>query len=82
MLKDITLGQFFPGESIIHRMDPRVKIIVTILYIVTLFLAQGPVGYALMIADLAAIILISRINLKSSRAACGLWSSSSSLPRS
>ncbi len=64
MLKEITLGQYFPGESVVHRMDPRVKIIVTIVYIVSLFLAEGPIGYALMFAALAAIILISRISLK------------------
>ncbi|MBQ3880818.1 MAG: energy-coupling factor transporter transmembrane protein EcfT [Oscillospiraceae bacterium] len=64
MLKDITLGQYFPGESVIHRMDPRVKIIVTILFIVTLFLAEGPISYGLMVLATIAIILISRINLK------------------
>ena len=41
MLKDITLGQYFPGESIIHRMDARVKIVVTFAYIITLFLAMN-----------------------------------------
>ena len=64
MLKDITLGQFFPGESVIHKMDPRVKIIITIVYIVTLFLAEGPIGYAILFATLAGIILVSRISLK------------------
>ena len=39
MLKDITLGQYFPGNSVIHRMDPRSKLIIVILYIVVLFLA-------------------------------------------
>ena len=39
MLKDITLGQFFPGKSPIHRMDPRTKLILTVVYIVALFLA-------------------------------------------
>ena len=41
MLKDITLGQFFPGESFIHRLDPRTKLIMVIVYIVALFLAKG-----------------------------------------
>jgi len=64
MLKDITLGQYFPGESIIHRMDARVKIVVTFAYIITLFLADEPIGYALMFLTLAAVTLISKINLK------------------
>ena len=50
MLKDITLGQFFPGNSAVHRLDPRVKIVLTVAFIVLLFLAQGPVSYALIIA--------------------------------
>ena len=41
MLKDITLGQFFPGNSAVHRLDPRVKIVLTVAFIVLLFLAQG-----------------------------------------
>lgn len=64
MLKDITLGQYFPGETVIHRMDPRVKIIVTFAYIITLFLADNPAGYALMFLTLAAVIVISKISLK------------------
>ena len=39
MLKDITLGQYFPGQSIIHRLDPRTKLIMLVVYIVALFLA-------------------------------------------
>ena len=41
MLKDITLGQFFPGHSALHRMDPRTKLILTGVYIVALFVAQN-----------------------------------------
>ena len=48
MLKDITLGQFFPGKSILHRLDPRVKLILSILYIVLIFLAKGVTAYALV----------------------------------
>ena len=64
MLKDITIGQFFPGNSAVHRLDPRVKIILTVAFIVLLFLAQGPVSYALIIAFLAVIIAISHISPK------------------
>ena len=40
MLKDITLGQYFPGNSVIHRLDPRTKLIVLVVYMVTLFVAS------------------------------------------
>lgn len=61
MLKDVTIGQFFPGKSPIHRMDPRVKIVLVMALIVALFLADGVLSYALMIGFLLAIIHISRI---------------------
>ena len=64
MLKDITIGQFFPGESAVHRLDPRVKIVLTVAMIITLFLAGGPFSYALIIAFLAIVIGISRISPK------------------
>ena len=41
MLKDITLGQFFPGKTVIHRLDPRTKLLLLIVYIVALFLAKS-----------------------------------------
>ena len=53
MLKDITLGQFFPGDTFIHRLDPRTKLIAVILYIVALFNAKGVVTYAIVAALLA-----------------------------
>lgn len=64
MLKDVTIGQFFPGTSPIHRMDPRVKILLVMGLIVALFLADGVVSYALMIVFLLAVIRISRIPAK------------------
>ena len=64
MLKDITLGQYFPGNSIIHRLDPRTKLILVLAYIVGLFTASNWVSYALMLAALAACVCISRIRLK------------------
>lgn len=41
MLKDVTLGQFFPGQTPIHKLDPRTKLVLVIVYIVALFLANG-----------------------------------------
>ena len=64
MLKDITLGQFFPGNSVVHRLDPRTKLIVLIVYIVALFLAQSWISYGLLLLFLAVAIKVSTIPLK------------------
>ena len=63
-LKDITLGQYFPGNSILHRLDPRTKILLTVIYIVALFLAKQLAGYGILLLVLAAAIAVSRIKLK------------------
>ena len=65
MLKDITLGQFFPGNSVVHRLDPRTKLLMLIVYIVSLFVANNWVSYLLVFAFLATVIAISHIPLKS-----------------
>ena len=65
MLKDITLGQFFPGDSYIHKLDPRTKLIMVVLYIVALFTASGWAGYLAVFLFLATSITISGIPLKS-----------------
>ena len=65
MLKDITLGQYFPGKSPIHLMDPRAKLIMLVVFIVGLFTASGWISYGLMLLFLAAVIKISTIPLKS-----------------
>ena len=64
MLKDITLGQYFPGDTLIHRLDPRTKLMCVVLYIVALFCAKWFVSYALVAAVLIACIRISRVKLK------------------
>ena len=64
MLKDITLGQYFPGDTLIHKLDPRTKLLCVILYIVALFNAKGPLTYGIMIAVLAVCILISHVEWK------------------
>lgn len=64
MLKDITIGQFFPGSSVVHRVDPRVKIVLVMAMIVSLFLAAGPLSYGLMALFLLAIIHTSKISFK------------------
>jgi len=65
MLKDITLGQFFPGDTLVHRLDPRTKLIAVVLYIVALFQAGGVVGYMLLILAAAACMAVSHISPKS-----------------
>ena len=64
MLKDITLGQYFPGDTVVHRLDPRTKLILTVLYIVLLFIAKSYVSYGLVFLFLVASITLSRIRLK------------------
>ena len=65
MLKDITLGQYFPGTSVIHRLDPRTKLIMLVVYIVALFTAVSWVSYAVMAAFLLTVIYISKVPFKS-----------------
>ena len=65
MLKDITLGQYFPGKSPIHLLDPRTKLIMLVVYIVALFLAKSWVSYAVMLVFLVVTIKISTIPVKS-----------------
>ena len=64
MLKDITLGQYFPGNTIVHRMDPRTKLILVIVYIITLFSAKHFLTYGLVLAALVTVVAASRIQLK------------------
>ena len=64
MLKDITLGQYFPGSSPLHRLDPRTKIILTIVYIVGVFLADSVSAFIAVTAFTAALVLISRIPMR------------------
>ena len=64
MLKDITLGQYFPGDTIVHRLDPRTKLLITVIYIVGLFVAGGYVSYLMSFLVLAACMYAAGINPK------------------
>jgi energy-coupling factor transport system permease protein len=64
MISDITLGQFFPGYSPIHKLDPRTKIILSVLFIVTVFLANNPITLAFLALITLVLIYISRISFK------------------
>ena len=65
MLKDITIGQFFPGDTVAHRLDPRTKILLVVLYIVALFCAKSLLAYGILAAVLAVCVRISRVGIKS-----------------
>ncbi|MDO4811530.1 MAG: energy-coupling factor transporter transmembrane component T [Eubacteriales bacterium] len=65
MLKDITLGQFFPGNTVVHRLDPRAKLLAVILYIIALFNAKSVLTYGIIIAVLALCIIASKVKLRS-----------------
>lgn len=64
MISDITLGQFFPGFSIIHKLDPRTKIILSILFIVSIFVANNIAAFVLLTIAVAITIVLSRISFK------------------
>lgn len=62
MISDITLGQFFPGYSPIHKLDPRTKIILTVLFIVAVFVANNPLNFLLLTIISISLVYISRIS--------------------
>lgn len=64
MLKDITLGQYYQTESVIHRLDPRVKLVGTIAYILSLFLVNKIQGYIVAVLFLALVIRLSKVPFK------------------
>lgn len=64
MLKDITIGQYVPGDSAIHRLDPRTKIIITLFYIILLFLIKNFIGYFILALFILIPMLISKIPMK------------------
>lgn len=64
MLKDITLGQYFPGTTVIHKLDPRAKLIFMLVYIISLFMAEGALTYLFMFFVLLTIIAVSKIKPK------------------
>ncbi len=64
MIRDITIGQYYPADSPIHKVDARVKIVITLLYIFSLFVIQSFVGYAVVVGSLAVIIKMSKVPFK------------------
>ena len=64
MIRDITIGQYYQTESAVHRLDPRVKLLGTLLFIIALFLYKNPAGYALGLVFLLTVIKLSHVPLK------------------
>ncbi len=64
MLKDITIGQYFPGTSIIHKLDPRVKIVIVAMFIASLFFVTSFWPYILVVAFIGTIISVAKLPLK------------------
>lgn len=64
MLTDITLGQYFPGRSLLHRLDPRMKLVLTLFFIVLVFLPQNWWGMAVVAAFMATVVALSRLPVR------------------
>lgn len=64
MIRDITIGQYYPVESVIHRLDPRVKLLGTLIYIISLFLFKSFIGYLVALLFLGNVIRLSNVPLK------------------
>ena len=61
MIRDITIGQYYPANSILHRTDPRVKLVGTLMFIVSLFLFDTFYGYLMVTLFLASVIKMSKV---------------------
>ncbi len=64
MLRDITIGQYYPSDSILHKLDPRVKLLGTLVYVLSLFFFRGAAGFAAVTLGLAALIRLSKVPLR------------------
>ena len=64
MIREITFGQYYQTDSVLHKLDPRVKLVGTILYIISLFLYKEAAPFALALVFLGAMIVVSRVPFK------------------
>lgn len=64
MIKDITIGQYYPGNTVVHKLDPRIKIIITFLFIMALFFIDKFLPYLFILSFILVVILISKIPIK------------------
>ena len=63
-MRDITIGQYYPADSVLHRLDPRVKLVGTFAFLVSLFVGEGIVAYAIATVFLAIVIKLSKVPFK------------------
>ncbi len=61
MLRDITIGQYYPAESVLHKLDPRTKLMATLIYVVSLFVFRGLAGFAAVTVALCLVIWLSKV---------------------
>ena len=75
MIRDITIGQYYPAKSVIHRLDPRTKLFGTLVFIISVFLFHSIAGYAVATLFLAGMILISTVQYipDTGGSNCKLW---------
>jgi len=64
MLTDITLGQYYPGKSFVHKLDPRTKIIATFVFMITIFMAESALSYGLLLAFVLIVGLVSGLSMR------------------
>lgn len=64
MIKDITLGQYIPGDSFVHKLDPRIKILISLIYIIDLFIINNFIGYIFIIIFTLVAIIVSKVPFK------------------
>ncbi len=64
MLRDVTLGQFFPGETLLHKTDPRMKLIITVLFIASVFMAESLYALTLMLVFSLLTVIIAKLSFK------------------
>ena len=64
MLRDITIGQYYPADSVIHKLDPRVKLFGTLIYVISLFCIKGVVGFVVATFFMAGMIALSKVPFK------------------
>ncbi len=64
MFNDVTFGQYYPSDSTVHRLDPRIKLLITLAYIVVLFLIKSVIGYAIAFLFVVAAVMLSRVPIK------------------
>ncbi|MDD4807168.1 MAG: CbiQ family ECF transporter T component, partial [Oscillospiraceae bacterium] len=64
MTRDIALGQFIPGKSLLHRLDPRIKLVLTVAFIVYIFVAQNFAGLVLLVVATFALMAVSGVPIK------------------